>query len=510
MNKEKLNSNVEKTLKLWNKEYKRGFFSYIILLMLKDKPMYGFEIYNKFLEITKRNVSFEESAVYHILKKLKEKGFISAYWKKSDKGPDRKYYTVEKSGIQLLTIFTANYILPINKAVDELIEKVFPEPKNDNLRSGDGFLRANDIPKLRIGNLEAKVPIIQGGMGVGISLSGLASAVANAGGIGVIAAAGIGMLEPDYVKNFREANKRALRKEIRRAREMTDGIIGVNIMLALSDFDELVLTAVEEGADLLLLGAGLLLKLPGTLSIDMFREKGTKVVPIVSSARAAKIIFQSWAKKYNHLPDAVVVEGPKAGGHLGFKKEQIDDPRYSLEKILPEVVSIVKSYEEQFAKKIPVIAAGGIFTGADIYKFMQLGAGGVQMATRFVATEECDASIKFKESYLKSKKEDIVIIDSPVGMPGRAIRDAFLDDVSRGIKKPFKCPWKCLKACDFRYAPYCINLALTNAKKGILEDGFVFAGANAYRVNEITTVEKLINVLLTEYIDAASSKKTRI
>ena len=355
------------------------------------------------------------------------------------------------------------------------------------------------MPRLRIGELEAKIPIIQGGMGVGVSLSGLASAVANEGGIGVIATAGIGMLEPDFSTNFREANKRALRKEIRKTKEMTDGIIGVNLMMVLSDVDDLMLIAVDEAVDLVLLGAGLPLKNPATLPLDRLKKISTKIVPIVSSARAAKIIFQYWARNYNHVPDAVVVEGPLAGGHLGFKKEQISDPGYRLEIILAEVISTIEAFERQFNKSIPVIAAGGIYTGADIHKFIQLGAQGVQMATRFVATYECDASIEFKEEYVKCMKDDLVIIDSPVGLPGRAIRNKFLNDVSAGIKKPVKCPWKCLKTCDFRKVPYCIALALTEAKKGKLEDGFVFAGANAFRVDKIVTVKDVIGTLLAEY-----------
>ncbi|MBT9131036.1 MAG: Dihydroorotate dehydrogenase [candidate division WS2 bacterium] len=355
------------------------------------------------------------------------------------------------------------------------------------------------IPKLIIGDLEARLPIIQGGMSVGISLSGLASAVANEGGIGVIGAAAIGMLEPDFKTRFKEANKRALRKEIRKAREMTEGIIGVNIMVALSDFDDLVQVAVDEGVDLIFLGAGLPLKKLPTPSLGGLRNTSTKVVPIVSSARATKVIFQYWANKYNQVPDAVVVEGPLAGGHLGFKKEQIDDFSYSLEKLVLEVISEIKNFEEQFNKKIPVIAAGGIFTGADINKFLQLGAQGVQMSTRFVATLECDASIQFKESYIKSKPEDLVIIDSPVGLPGRAVLNEFLEDISVGVKKTFTCPYKCLKTCDFRVAPYCIALALTNAKKGNLAEGFAFAGANAYKVDKIVSVKELMETLLTEY-----------
>jgi NAD(P)H-dependent flavin oxidoreductase YrpB (nitropropane dioxygenase family) len=258
-------------------------------------------------------------------------------------------------------------------------------------------------------------------MGVGISLSGLASAVANAGGIGVIATAGIGMFEPDWDTNSKQADKRALQKEIRKAKAKTSGLIGVNVMVALSDYDDLIQCSVDEGVNVLFLGAGLPLGLPKTLPLDGLGELATKFVPIVSSGRAAKLVFRAWQKRYNHVPDAVVVEGPLAGGHLGFKKEQIDDPDYALEKILPDVIAVVKPYEEQFNRSIPVIAAGGIYTGADIHKFMQLGAQAVQMGTRFVATYECDASMEFKKAYLNCKKEDIVIIDSPVGLPGRAI-----------------------------------------------------------------------------------------
>ena len=352
---------------------------------------------------------------------------------------------------------------------------------------------------LRIGDLKADIPIVQGGMGVGISLSGLASAVANSGGIGVIATAGIGQFEPDWDANSRQADIKALQKEIKKAKAKTAGIIGVNIMVALSDFDDLVQCAVNEGANILFLGAGLPLRLPRTLPLDRLGELSTKFAPIVSSDRAAKIIFKSWAKQYSHVPDAVVVEGPLAGGHLGFKKEQIDNPDYALEKLVPAVVAAIKPFQEQFNKNIPVIAGGGIYTGADIHKFMQLGAQGVQMGTRFVATYECDASPQFKDAYLKCKKEDIIIINSPVGLPGRALRNNFLDRVAAGAKEIFKCPWKCLKSCDFKNVPYCIGLALTNAKKGNLEEGFAFVGANAYRVDKILSVKELIESLMEEY-----------
>jgi NAD(P)H-dependent flavin oxidoreductase YrpB (nitropropane dioxygenase family) len=358
------------------------------------------------------------------------------------------------------------------------------------------------MPALQIGNLRADVPIIQGGMGVGISLSGLAAAVANAGGIGVIATAGIGQFEVDQT-NYREANDRALRDEIQKAKSQTDGLIGVNIMGALTDYDHVMQCAVDAGADLLLLGAGLPIRLPDTLPLNDLGSLHTKFVPIVSSGKATKIIFRSWAKQFNHVPDAVVLEGPLAGGHLGYKKEDIGNPDFALEKLLPDVIAAVKPYQEKFGKNIPVIAAGGIFTGEDIYKIMQLGAQGVQMGTRFVATDECDAYQGFKDAYVNCKKEDIVLIDSPVGLPGRAINDAFLKRVSSGEKEDFKCPWKCLVSCDFKNVPYCIALALTNAKMGDMDKGFAFAGANAHRIDKIVPVKELVDSLVKEYEEAA-------
>ena len=357
-------------------------------------------------------------------------------------------------------------------------------------------VRPSSMPKLKIGDSVAKLPIIQGGMGVGISLSGLASTVANEGGIGVIAANSIGIIDPDEGTKPKDANVIALRKEIRKTREKTSGIIGVNIMVAVNDFSELLRVAIEEKADMVFLGAGLPIK---GIPVEDLRSAGVKVVPIVSSARAARLIFKSWAKRYKDIPDGVVVEGPKAGGHLGFKETQIDDPDFALERVVPDVVAEIKTYEEEFGRTIPVIAAGGIYTGTDIYDFFKLGASGIQMGTRFVGTHECDADIKFKEAYIACKEEDIKIIKSPVGMPGRAIVNQFLNDVPSEEKAGLRCKWKCLKSCDIKTAPYCISLALDNARKGILERGFAFAGSNAYRVNKIISVKELLLELEKQY-----------
>jgi len=362
------------------------------------------------------------------------------------------------------------------------------------------------MPTLTIGNLKIDKPIIQGGMGVGISLSGLASAVANQGGIGVISSVALGLLDDKFGKDYRNANIDILRQEIRRAKKMTGGVVGLNIMVAMTDFNELLQTAIEEKVDIVFMGAGLPLRFPKGFTPQQIQKIETLFVPIVSSARAAQIIFQYWEKTFGRIPEAVVVEGPKAGGHLGFKREQIDDPEYRLEKIIPEVVEVVSRFEQRLDKEIPVIAAGGIFTGADIKKFLELGAKGVQMATRFVATHECDASIEFKEAYVKCKKEDITIIDSPVGLPGRAIRNTFLNDVKAGQKHPVKCSWKCLKTCDYRTTPYCIADALANAQKGQILKGFTFAGSNAYKVDKIISVKELFDALQAEYTMAVQEE----
>lgn len=360
------------------------------------------------------------------------------------------------------------------------------------------------MPELKIGNLVAKIPIIQGGMGVGVSLSKLAASVANQGGIGVISSVALGMLYPEKGNNFREANQNALRDEIRKAKKLSNGIIGLNIMIAVSDFDELSKIAIEENVDILFMGAGLPIKLPKNVTLEEFVDCHTKAGVIVSSARATKIIFKTWSKKFKHIPDIVVIEGPKAGGHLGFSVEQLEDENYQLEKIFPEVQKIVKKFADEYNKEIPIVVAGGIFDGKDICKMIKLGANGVQMGTRFVATDECEADQSFKEAYINCKKEDVEIIKSPVGLPGRAITNNFLRSVKAGTGKPFKCMWKCLKTCDYRTAPYCIADALTNAQKGMLEDGFAFAGTNAYLVDKIVSVKELFSILIDEYNQACT------
>ena len=356
-----------------------------------------------------------------------------------------------------------------------------------------------------IGDLTIPVPIVQGGMGIGVSARRLAVAVANQGGIGVMSAVGMGYLNiPCEIESHEGDNRNItiLRQEIRKARKETSGVLGVNIMVAIREFTETAKAAIEEGIDVIFAGAGLPLNLPSCLKED----SKTRLVPIISSAKAAKLIAKRWMSKYNYVPDAFVLEGPKAGGHLGFSQEQIEDADYQLEVLIPQVVEAVREIEAESGKKIPVIAGGGIFTGADIYEALQLGADAVQMATRFVATEECDADEAFKQAYVNCTKEDIGIIASPVGLPGRAIQNDFLAKAKAGLKHPKVCARHCITTCKEEASPYCISSALLNAVHGRLEEGFAFIGANGYRVDRILTVPSLMQELADGYRERMAQK----
>lgn len=351
-------------------------------------------------------------------------------------------------------------------------------------------MATKDIPTLRIGNLEINPPIIQGGMGVRVSGSGLASAVANVGCAGIIASVGLGAFEDEKASRFVEVNNDALRSEIRRARSLSNGVIGVNVMVVLSNYEELVRICVEEKVDMIICGSGLPMDLP-----KQTEGSDIKLIPIVSSARAFNIIYRKWKQNYNRVPDAVILEGPMAGGHLGFSyKDILEGTTRSLEDLVSELVEYVSNVEET----IPVIAAGGIWDGNDIARFLKLGASGVQMATRFVCTTECDVHDDFKQSYINATKDDIAIINSPVGLPGRVIRNAFTERAMKGETIPFKCPHHCLRSCNPRTAPYCIAKVLADASKGKLLDSFVFAGTNAYRCTEIVSVKELVDQLKDE------------
>ncbi len=358
------------------------------------------------------------------------------------------------------------------------------------------------LPPLVIGNLKIPIPIIQGGMGIRISTAPLVSAVSNNGGMGILASVTLGESEPDFKTNYVEANSRALRKEIKKIKEMTDRPFGVNIMCMLSDYESLVEVCKEEKIAAIFSGAGLPSNLPELLDgIDI------KKVPIVSSAKAANLICKIWDKKYSTIPDALVVEGPKAGGHLGFKMEQLnqyndDDEKgtsaIDLDNILKDVLEIIIKFEEKYNRKIPVIAAGGIFTGKDIARVMNFGVSGVQMGTRFVCTVECDVSDTFKQTYINSSKEDIKIIMSPLGYPGRVILNPFMKRVLEIDKIKTACSFRCIKNCKADKVNFCIAKALLAAQKGNMEDGLVFCGENAHRVTEILTVPALMQELVNE------------
>jgi nitronate monooxygenase len=351
-------------------------------------------------------------------------------------------------------------------------------------------MNRENLPVLRIGSLEICPPIIQGGMGIRVSGASLASAVAETGCVGVIASAGLGDFENHFGEDARRVSEEAFRLEIRKARALSDGILGVNIMVALSDYDNLVKAAVDENVDVIISGAGLPLSLP-----QFVGDKDIKLVPIVSSGRTFQIICKRWAHHFNRLPDAVIVEGVKAGGHLGYSHESIADGSVAtLEQILADVITIANTH----SPRIPVIAAGGIFTGNDIAKVLKLGASGVQMATRFVCTDECDVHINFKQAYLNSHEKDLTIIHSPVGLPGRVINSPFVEGVKQGKTHPIRCNYQCLRTCDPKTAPYCIAKVLSDAAEGHMETSFAFAGSNAYRCTEIVSVRRLVDQLADE------------
>ena len=367
---------------------------------------------------------------------------------------------------------------------------------------------------LVIGKLKAVRPVIQGGMGVGISLSSLAGAAAKAGGIGIISTAQIGFSRPDFKKNPMEANLKAIHTELEKARKIApEGILGFNIMVATKEYAKYVKEAVKAGADVIISGAGLPIDMPKFVKEAEGREdcssRRTMIAPIVSSVKSAMVICRMWDRKYQTAPDFVVVEGPRAGGHLGFSREQLteygadtdhvaetyDEGKYDSE--IRGIIDLVKSFAEKYGKKIPVISAGGVFDHKDVLHHLALGADGVQVGTRFVTTEECDAPMAYKKAYLDAGQEDIVIVKSAVGMPGRAIKNKFLEQVSKG---PLKVEWcfQCLEHCNPAQVPYCITKALINAAEGRIDDALLFCGSNAYRCEKIETVEDVMKELCGE------------
>lgn len=351
------------------------------------------------------------------------------------------------------------------------------------------------LKPLVIDKLIAKVPIIQGGMGIGVSLANLAGAVGREGGIGILSTAQIGYKEALFEKSPMRANMEAIKKQFDKAKEIAKGgLIGFNIMAATYHYDRYVKRCVEVGADVIISGAGLPLNLP-----ELVEGSATKIAPIVSSNKAAKVLLGMWKKRYNKTADFVVVEGPKAGGHLGFKAEKLKESIQKMDEELKEIIQTVNDYGKEFNRTIPVIFAGGVFNRADIDHYLSLGCSGVQMATRFVVTEECDAPEAFKQAYLQAKEEDVTIIKSPVGMPGRALKNQFTERIKHE-KIPIEKCRSCLsyKHCDRETIPYCISETLLNAVCKDPNHALVFAGANVHRLHQKTTVKALFEELLTD------------
>ena len=347
-----------------------------------------------------------------------------------------------------------------------------------------------EIQPLKIGTKMAKVPVIQGGMGVGISLGNLAGAVAKEGGIGIISAAQPGFKEKDFEKNPLEANLRAVKSEYEKARKLApDGIIGFNLMVAMEHYEEYVHAVVEAGADLIVSGAGLPTELPKYVG-----DSDILLAPIVSTAKSANVILKYWDKKYQRIPDLVVIEGPLAGGHLGFREDQLDEyeGQAIYDQEIQKIKEIIQNYSDKYEKKIPIAIGGGIHDSESAAHAFSLGADAIQVATRFVTTEECDADIRYKEAHLKAKESDIAIVKSPVGMPGRAIMNPFMQHVMAGEKIPHSPCHRCLAKCSPGEIPYCITDKLIAAVKGDVENGLLFCGAKAYMADKIETVHDVI------------------
>lgn len=347
------------------------------------------------------------------------------------------------------------------------------------------------------------LPILQGGMGVGVSLDRLAGAVAACSGMGTLSTAMCGFAEPDFERDPRGANLRALARQVRRAKELSKGVglVGVNAMVATSQYADSVRTALRAGADAVVCGAGLPKDLPAIAA--EVPESGAALAPIVSSGRAASLICRLWDKHYRRVPDFVVLEGPLAGGHLGFSKEEAREAQAGCPKplsaLLREVLDALAPFREKYGWDIPVFVAGGVKDGAEMRRYMDEGAAGAQFATRFIATEECDASGGYKQALLNAKPEDITIVQSPVGMPGRALRSPLIRRVEAGVRPKISRCFKCLTACDCKTAPYCISKALIAARNGDWENGLFFCGAGAGEVNALSTVKAQMDQIMNEW-----------
>ncbi len=346
---------------------------------------------------------------------------------------------------------------------------------------------------IKIKGMKISLPIVQGGMGIGVSLNSLASAVINEGGIGTISAAQIGYKNEAFYENFKssyQANLEALKQEITKVRENSSGFLAVNIMTVARQYDQLAKVAVENNVDAIVSGAGIPFDLPKYV-------KGTKTaaIPIIANSRVLKVIIKKWQKNYDYLPDAVIIEGPLAGGHLGVKKSDMDKEVETLMQRL----NGVKDYMDANKLSFPVIVAGGIFTASDVREFIDAGADMVQLGTRFIATHECDAHINFKTNLVNAKKEDMITVTSPVGYPARAIVSPMTQKLVQGNLPIEKC-LGCVIPCQGKVAttPYCITDHLIKGVCGDLENGLFFTGANGYRVDKIVSVHELVQELLME------------
>ncbi len=351
---------------------------------------------------------------------------------------------------------------------------------------------------LKIGKYEVKYPLIQGGMGVRISGGSLAGHVARCGGIGIVASAGIALNSGLYNEhNYVQADFDGLKAELKKAYEIApDGIVGVNVMVALSDFEQLVKASIEGGAKVIICGAGLPMTLPGLTA----HAPDVALVPIVSSVRAAQLIAKKWDRGYNRFPDAVVVEDPDtAGGHLGEKLENIGTGDYDQ---YATVRGVKEFFRSEYGKDIPVIAAGGVWGRHDLLHALEQGADGVQMASRFVTTVECDASDEFKQMYIDCRKEDIGLIMSPAGLPGRAILNNQEDIVLYDALNDTVCTTGCLKKCTYKESGerFCIVKALDRAQRGDVKTGLVFCGSNAWKADRMTTVQEVFDELFADEV----------
>ncbi len=347
------------------------------------------------------------------------------------------------------------------------------------------------------------LPIVQGGMGIGVSLERLAGAVAAGGGMGTLSAAFCGFREVDFSTNPREANLRALVRQIGRAKEIAKGagLVAVNVMVAAAQYADSVRTALRAGVDAVICGAGLPKDLPG-LAAEVGNEDAA-LAPVVSGGRSAALICKLWDRRYGRVPDFVVLEGPLAGGHLGFSPEEAREAQAGrprpLSALLAEVLEALAPFREKYGRDIPVFVAGGVKSGAELRRYMDQGAAGAQFATRFIATEECDASSGYKRALLDAEAEDITIVQSPVGMPGRALKSPLIRRVEAGTQPKITRCDRCLAACDCKTAPYCISKALIAAVEGDWENGLFFCGANAGEVNTLSTVKEQMDQILNEW-----------